>query len=67
VLSAFNHFDGITVDFWRMPRGVFLEMVPMTGEPLRIRAGDRLTVRLRLSTGVTAVSEVVVGTEHGPT
>jgi hypothetical protein len=67
VLSALNHFDGITVDFWRMPRGVFLEMVPMTGEPLRIRAGDRLTVRLRLGTGITAVGEVVIGVEHPPT
>jgi hypothetical protein len=54
----------MTVDFRRMPSGVFLEMVAMTGEPIRIRAGDRLTVRLRLSTGITAVSEVVVGPEQ---
>jgi hypothetical protein len=63
-LVALNHFDGMTVDFRRMPSGVFLEMVAMTGEPIRIRAGDRLTVRLRLSTGITAVSEVVVGPEQ---
>jgi hypothetical protein len=63
VLAAFNHFDGATVDFWRMPSGVFLEMVPTTGEPLRVRAGDRLTVRLRLSTGITAISEVEIGPE----
>jgi hypothetical protein len=64
VLGAFNHFDGVTVDFERMPSGIFLEMVSMTGEPLRVGAGDRLTVRLRLSTGMTAVSEVVVGAER---
>jgi hypothetical protein len=63
-LGALNHFDGMTVDFRRMPSGIFLEMVSMTGEPLRVRAGDRLTVRLRLSTGITAVSEVVVGPEQ---
>jgi hypothetical protein len=63
-LAALNHFDGITVDFRRMPSGVFLEMVSMTGEPLRVRAGDRLTVRLRLSTGITALSEVVVGPQQ---
>lgn len=63
-LTALNHFDGISVDFPRMPSGVFLEMVSMTGEPLRIHAGDRLTVRFRLSTGITALSEVVVGPEQ---
>ena len=60
-LRTLNHFDGVSVDYRRMPSGVFLEMVSITGEPLRVRAGDRLTVRLRLSTGITTVSEVVVG------
>jgi hypothetical protein len=59
-LRPLNHFDGITIDFQRMPSGIFLEMVSRTAEPLRVVAGDRLTVRLRLSTGITTVSEVVV-------
>jgi hypothetical protein len=59
-LRPLNHFDGITVDFRRMPSGVFLEMVSRTAEPLRVVVGDRLTVRLRLSTAITTVSEVVV-------
>src|ERR1700686_3921219 len=63
-LRALNHFDGTAVDFGRMASGVFLEMVSMTEAPLRVRAGDRLTVRLRLSTGITLVSEVVVGVEQ---
>ena len=63
-LGVLNHFGGITVDFRRMPSGVFLEVVSLTGEPLRVRVGDRLTVRLRLSTGMTLLSEVVVGPEQ---
>jgi hypothetical protein len=59
-LSAVNHFDPVTVDFGGLPRGVFLELASTSGEPLRVRAGDWLTVRLRLSTGITAVSEVSV-------
>ena len=48
-----------------LPTGLFVQLVPVLEEPLRVREGDRLIVQLRLSTGITAFSEVSVRATSG--
>ena len=65
VLRRNNLLEATALRAGNLPTGLYLQLVPALDEPLRVRAGDRLIVQLRLSTGITAVSEVPVGAVTG--
>lgn len=65
VLRRTNLLEMTTLRSGGLPTGLFVELAPAIDEPLRVRAGDRLIVQLRLSTGITALSEVFVGPASG--
>ena len=60
VLRRNNLLEATTLRTGGLPTGLYVQLVPALEEPLRVRAGDRLIVQLRLSTGITALSEVAV-------
>ena len=65
MLRRNNILEVTTLRSGALPTGLYVQLVPALEEPLRVRAGDRLIVQLRLSTGITAVSEVSVGAASG--
>lgn len=65
VLRRTNLLEVTALRSGGLPTGLFVQLVPALEEPLRVRVGDRLIVQLRLSTGITALSEVSVGAAAG--
>ena len=61
VLRRNNLLDVTTLTSGGLPTSLFVQLVPALEEPLRLQAGERLIVQLRLSTGITALSEVAIG------
>ena len=65
LLRRNNHLEATTVRPGGLPTGLNLQLVPALEEPLAIQEGDRLIVQLRLSTGITVISEVSVRAASG--